>query len=99
MFRLVASAALAIGLFASPLPALAAITTTVLTVHNAGCVLCGPIVKGTLERVKGVSSVQVIPIDGSANVTATVEYDNALTTPDALIKATTDQGYPAEVKS
>ena len=99
MLRLIASAALAIGLLGTPAAALAADATTVLTVHHAGCVLCGPIVKGTLERVKGVSSVQVSQADGNANVTATIGYDDALTTPEALIKATTDQGYPAEVKS
>ena len=99
MFRLTATVVLAIGLFATSLPALAADATTVLAVHNAGCILCGPIVKGALERVNGVRSVQVVPVEGSFDVVATVEYDDALTTPDLLIKATTDQGYPAEVKS
>ena len=99
MLRSIASAILAAALFANPGAALAADASTVLSVHHAGCVLCAPIVKGTLERVKGVLSVQVSQADGNADVTATVEYDNALTTPDALIKATTDQGYPAEVKS
>jgi mercuric ion binding protein len=98
MLRLTA-AALAFGLLANPAAAWAAETTTVLTVHHAGCVLCGPIVKGTLERVKGVHSVGVSQADGNADVIATIDYDNALTTPDALIKATTDQGYPADVKS
>ena len=99
MLRYIAPAVLAVGLFAAPAAALAADISTVFTVHHAGCVLCGPIVKSTLERVKGVSSVQVSQADGNADVIATVEYDNALTTPEALIKATTDQGYPAEVKS
>ena len=99
MLRSIAPAILlAAALFVIPVAADAADSSTVLTVHHAGCVLCGPIVKGTLERVKGVSSVQVSQADGNADVIATVEYDNALTTPDALIKATTDQGYPAEVK-
>jgi mercuric ion binding protein len=99
MPRLTTSVALATGLFAFPLAVMAAGTTTVLTVHHASCVLCGPIVKGTLERIKGVSSVQVSQSDGNADVTATVQYDDAITTPDALIQATTGQGYPAEVKS
>ena len=99
MLRSMTFAMLAAALFAIPGVAVAADTSTVLTVHHAGCVLCGPIVKSTLERVKGVSAVQVSQADGNADVTATVEYDNALTTTDALIQATTDQGYPAEVKS
>lgn len=77
----------------------AAEVTTVLTVHHAWCVLCGPIVKSTLERVHGVVSAEVSQADGNADVTAVVTYDDALVTPDALVAVTTNQGYPAEVKS
>ena len=71
----------------------------ILTVHHAGCVLCGPIVKGTLEKVTGVKSVQVSQTDGMDDVTAIVKFDDTATGPAAMIKATTDQGYPAELKS
>jgi mercuric ion binding protein len=99
MPRLIAPIIVAVSLLGAADAALAASISTVLTVHHAGCVLCAPIVKGTLERVKGVSSVEVRQADGNADVIATIEYDDTLVTPDALIKATTDQGFPAEIKS
>ena len=88
---------MAFGLLLSPVSAFAAETTVVLTVHHAGCVLCGPIVKSTLAQVKGVKRVSVSQADAMADVTATVDYDNAQTSPAAMIKATTDHGYPAEI--
>jgi copper chaperone CopZ len=99
MFHRFASAVLAIGLFAAPTLATAAESTVTLAVHHAGCVLCGPIVKSTLEHVTGVKSVQVSQADGMDDVTATVVFDNALTSANAMIKATTDHGYPADLKS
>ena len=88
---------LGLGLLAAPFAARAADTTVVLDVHHAGCVLCGPIVKSTLAHVKGVSAVRVSQPNGDADVTAMVTYDPAETSPAALIKATTDHGYPAEI--
>ena len=99
MFFRLAAASLALGLFAAPTLAPAAESTVTLTVHHASCALCGPIVKGTLQRVSGVKSVQVSAADANADVTAIVEFDDAVTSPTAMIKATTDQGYPADVKS
>ena len=87
----------AFGLFAAPIAAWASEATVVLTVHHAGCVLCGPIVKSTLAHVKGVTGVTVSQADAMADVAATVTYDAAVTSPSAMIKATTNQGYPAEV--
>ncbi|MFT5555328.1 MAG: mercuric ion binding protein [Bradyrhizobium sp.] len=87
----------ALGLFAAPMAAWAGQATVVLNVHHAGCVLCGPIVKSTIAHVKGVSGVTVSQADAMADVTATVTYDAAVTSPGAMIKATTDHGYPAEV--
>jgi mercuric ion binding protein len=89
--------ALAFGLLTAPLAAHAAETTAVLDVHHAGCVLCAPIVKSTLEHVAGVKTVQVTQANGDADVTATVTFDDSQATPATLIKATTDHGYPAEV--
>jgi copper chaperone CopZ len=97
MPRSALAAAFAATLLAVPLAAQAADTSVVLDVHHAGCVLCGPIVKSTLAHVKGVSAVQVSQPNGDADVTATVTYDTAATSPAALIKAVTDQGYPAEI--
>ncbi len=90
-------AALALSLTIAPLTARAAETTAVLAVHHAGCVLCGPIVKSTLEHVKGVKAVQVAQPNGDADVMATVTFDDTQATTAALIKATTDRGYPAEL--
>ena len=86
-----------VGLLLWPIGTLAAETTVVLTVHHAGCVLCGPIVERTLAQVKGVRNVSVDQADGNADVIATVDYDNAQTSPAAMIKATTDHGYPAQI--
>ena len=88
---------IAIGLLLSSAGAFAADATVVLTVHHAGCVLCGPIVKRTLSEVKGVRRVAVSQANGDADVSASVDYDSAETSPAAMIKATTDRGYPAEV--
>lgn len=89
--------ALALGFLISPMAAEAAETTAVLAVHHAGCVLCGPIIKSTLEHVKGVTGVQVTQPNGDADVRATVTFDDKQATTAALIKATTDRGYPAEL--
>lgn len=91
------AAALALGFFVVTLAAQAAETTAVLDVHHAGCVLCGPIVKSTLKHVKGVKAVRVTQPNGDADVTATVTFDDTQATTAALIKATTDRGYPAEL--
>ena len=99
MFRRFASAVVTIGLFVAPSLAVAGEATVTLAVHHAGCVLCGPIVKSTLEHVSGVKSVQVSQADGMDDVTAVVKFDDALTSPKAMTKATADHGYPAELKS
>lgn len=99
MQKQIFAAALALGLAAAPLAALASEgSTVILDVHHAGCVLCGPIIKSTLRHVPGVNSVSVSQPNGKADVTATVAYDPAQTTPAKLIKIVTDRGYPAEVK-
>lgn len=94
-----AFAVFVVGLLAVPTLAVAAEATVTLAVHHAGCVLCGPIVKSTLEHVTGVKSVQVSQANGDDDVTAIVKFDDALTSPSAMIKATTDHGYPANRKS
>lgn len=86
-----------LALLLAPIAAQAGQAKVVLDVHHAGCVLCGPIVKSTLAHVKGVTGVSVSQADGNADVMATVTYDDAQTSPPAMIKATTDRGYPAEV--
>lgn len=88
----------ALGLAVTPLTAFALEgSTVVLDVHHAGCVLCGPIIKSTLNDVSGVNSVSVSQPDGMSDVTAAIAYDPAQTTPAELIKIVADRGYPAEI--
>lgn len=97
MPRTLLAAAFALGLLAVPFAANAADTTVVLDVHHAYCVLCPSIVKSALLHANGVKAVQVNPYTGKGILTATVTYDDALTNPAALIKVTTDHGYPAQL--
>ena len=46
-----------------------------------------------------MKSVQVSQATGDDDVTAIVKFDDAITSPNAMIKATTDHGYPANQKS
>jgi mercuric ion binding protein len=91
------AAALALGLFVAPVAARAAETIAMLNVHNARCELCPLIVKAALGRVRGVEVVEVGKPSSGGDMMANVVFDTAVTTPAALIKATTDQGYPAQV--
>lgn len=86
-----------LSLLLAALSAQAAPRTVMLTVHHADCTLCGPIVKGTLERVKGVKTVTVSQSDAMANVTAKITFDDTSTNVPKLIAATTKGGYPSEV--
>jgi len=80
-------------------PALAADKTVVLDVKNADCVLCPPIVKQSLLRVKGVKNVEIRQADQKADFTATVTFDDTVANETALIAATTKAGYPSQVAS
>jgi mercuric ion binding protein len=89
--------ALVAVLTAAPLIARAADQTVTLDVYNADCVLCGPIVKKTLERVTGVKAVTVSQADATANVTARVTFEDTVASVPALIAAITNAGYPADL--
>ena len=91
------AAALTLGFVAAPLAAQASETIAVLEVHHAGCVLCGPIVKRTLEHVTGVEAVRVEQANGAADVTAMITFDDTVTNVAALVSATTKAGFPADV--
>jgi mercuric ion binding protein len=80
-------------------PALAADKTVVLDVKNADCVLCPPIVKQSLLRVKGVKKVETRQADRMADFMATVTFDDTVANETALIAATTKAGYPSHVAS
>lgn len=77
-----------------PLAALAAKPeTAVLDVQNMTCELCPITVKKSLEKVPGVSQARI----DFAKKTATVTFDADKTNATALVKATTDAGYPSTV--
>lgn len=76
-------------------PALAADRTVTLAVKNMTCVTCVPTVKKSLSQVKGVKRVAV----SAKTNTAVVVYDDKATTVAALVKATTNAGYPSRPKS
>ncbi|EKT4485120.1 mercury resistance system periplasmic binding protein MerP [Pseudomonas putida] len=79
-----------------PITALAAPPRTVtLDVQNMTCPVCPITVKKSLEKVVGVSNVQV----DLAQKTATVTYDPEKTPPEALTEATTNAGYPSDVQN
>jgi mercuric ion binding protein len=87
----------ALGLLLAPVGAEAGDATVVLNVHHASCQLCPSIVKKTLEGVSGVTNVAVGEADAKGDMSATIKFDDARASPEAMIKATTDRGYPAEV--
>ena len=73
--------------------ALAAEKTVTLAVDNMYCSACPYIVKQSLARVPGVETVAVSYEQKSATVT----YDDQVTTIDALTAATTQAGYPSRL--
>lgn len=78
-------------------PVQAADKTVVLDVKNADCVLCPPIIKQSLLRVRGVKEVKTSQANQMADFMATITFDDAITNEAALIAATTKAGYPAHV--
>jgi mercuric ion binding protein len=69
----------------------AAEQTAKLVVENMSCESCPYIVKQSLLKVSGVTTVVV----SFADKTATVGYDDDATDIQALITATTNAGYPS----
>lgn len=87
-------AAVIAALAATATPALAAVRTVTLNVDNLTCVTCVPMVKKNLGQVRGVKKVDV-SVEAK---TATVVYDDKATNVAALVKATTNAGYPSRAK-
>jgi mercuric ion binding protein len=76
-----------------PLAASAAPQTAVLDVQNMTCDLCPVTVKKSLEKVPGVSQARV----DFEKKTAIVTFDADKTNASALVKATTNAGFPSTV--
>ena len=93
--RIAATAILALALWAGI--AQAEPRTVVVNVDNATCALCGPIVKMTLQRVSGVTAVDLKEADAFSGAVATVQFDDSITDVQALIDATTNAGYPSHL--
>jgi mercuric ion binding protein len=65
--------------------------TTVLDVQNMTCSMCSITIHKALEKVRGVIEATV----DYDHKTARVKYDADKTNPYALVKATTNAGFPS----
>ena len=80
------------ALLAMPLAVLAAQPqTVVLDVRNMTCEVCPITVEKALEKVPGVAAIKV----DFDKKTATVKFDPDKANVAALVKATTNAGYPS----
>jgi mercuric ion binding protein len=68
--------------------------TVTLDVTHMDCAVCPITVRKALEKVPGVDSAKV----DFKTKRAVVAFDPARTSPDALIRATADAGFPSSVK-
>jgi periplasmic mercuric ion binding protein len=93
MLKLFVSTAFGFCLIAAP-AAFAGERTVMLAVKNMYCAACPHTVKASLEAVPGVGKVVV----SYKEKTAIVTYDDARTDVPALTAATTNAGYPSELK-
>ena len=84
--------ALAVLVLAAPVWASVRIVT--LNVSGMTCAACPITVKKALEKVPGVSKIEVRYEKKQVQVT----FDDGKTNTDALVKATTDAGYPSQVE-
>lgn len=83
-----------VGVFVAGGAAWAAQQTATFAVEKMYCALCPVTVTKAIERVDGVSAVEV-DFDRKE---AVVTYDDEVTNPDAIAAASTNAGYPAHVK-
>lgn len=81
--------------FGAPQAALAAPKTVVLSVPGMTCTACPITVRKALEKVPGVEHVKASYEPKEAVIT----FDDAKTDVKALIRATTEAGYPSSVKT
>jgi periplasmic mercuric ion binding protein len=66
--------------------------TVTLNVFNMTCEACPITVKKALQKVQGVSKIDVLYEKKQVVVT----FDDTKTNVDALVKATTNAGYPSQ---
>jgi mercuric ion binding protein len=94
MRTLTALLALALGVLGSG-ASFAAPKTVTLDVPGMTCELCPLTVRKALQKVQGVEKVAV----SYEKKEAVVTFDDAKTSVEALMNATTNAGYPATVKA
>lgn len=68
--------------------------TATLAVEKMDCALCPLTVTKAIEKVEGVSAVDV----SFERKEAVVAYDDAVTTLEKIVAASTNAGYPARLK-
>jgi periplasmic mercuric ion binding protein len=90
--RTLLAAVIALLVFVAP--AWASPKTVTLNVLGMTCPVCPITVRKALEKVPGVSRVDV----RYEKKQVLVSFDDAKTNTDALVKATTDAGYPSQVE-
>ena len=93
MTKYLAATLVGLGLLTSS-AAFASEETVTLAVQNMYCPACPITVKSSLEAVPGVAKVVV----SYANKTAVVTFEDTKTAVPALIAATTNAGYPSDLK-
>ncbi|GAA0560157.1 mercury resistance system periplasmic binding protein MerP [Halomonas salifodinae] len=76
------------------MPVWAAMQTVTISVPGMTCAACPITVKVALNRVDGVSQVEV----SYANLEAVVTFDDTRTSVEALTEATANAGYPSTLK-
>jgi len=76
-------------------PALAATQRVTLSIPGMTCGACPITVRTALKRVPGVERIAIAEATREVNVT----FDDAKASPQALLRATKDAGYPAHVVS
>ena len=92
MKRILTYAAFATAMLVSPV-ALAGEQTVKLSVPGMNCASCPVIVKMSISAVEGVTAVETVLDDR----TATVTFDDAITSIEAITQATAGIGYEASV--
>ena len=89
MTKMLVAMTLALGVLAAP--AFAGETTVTLAVRNWYCGACPHVIKQSLAAVPGVTNVAV----SDKTKTTVVTFDDTKADVKALIKATTEAGYPS----
>lgn len=81
-----------VGVLLVTAPAWASPKTVTLNVSGMSCEACPITVKKALQKVPGVSKIDVLYEKKQVVVT----FDDSKTNTDALVKATTNAGYPSQ---